>query len=122
MKHPFYFMLTALVALFFSCSAPQNTAALAERSFKVWGNCDQCQATIEKAAALPGVSNISWNEKSGLLKFAVDTTLASDDAVLKAVAAAGYDNERYTADNAAYAGLPECCQYERKASETDPGH
>lgn len=115
MKHYFYFTLAALAALFISCSGPQTTAANAGRSYKVWGNCDQCQATIEKAAALPGVSNITWNEKSGLLKFALDTTLASDDAVLKAVAAAGYDNERYTADNAAYANLPECCQYERKA-------
>jgi hypothetical protein len=116
MRHPFYFMLI-FAALFFSCSAPQNTAAQIEYSYKVWGNCDQCQATIEKAAALPGVSHISWNEKSRLLKFAADTTLAADDTVLKAVAAAGYDNERFTADNDTYARLPECCQYERKAGE-----
>jgi mercuric ion binding protein len=120
MKYFFYFLLTAFAAFLFSCNTPQNAATQVERSFKVWGNCDQCQATIEKAAALPGVSNVSWNEKSRLLKFAMDTSQTSDDAVLKAVAAAGYDNERYTADNAAYTALSECCQYERKADES--GH
>ena len=117
MKHLFYLALAAITAIFISCSAPQSPAANTEHSFKVWGNCEQCQATIEKAAALKGVSNISWSEESNLLKFTVDTTLASDDDVLKAVAASGYDNERYTADPAAYAGLPECCQYVRKGEE-----
>ena len=116
MKTVIYSLFICCMLFILSCSAPQNTNALADRSFKVWGNCDQCKEAIEEAAAVPGVSNPSWNEESTLLTFKIDTTLATDDTVLKAVAAAGYDNARYSADDKAYGNLPECCQYKRKQS------
>jgi periplasmic mercuric ion binding protein len=92
----------------------QNTQATAEKTVKVWGNCEQCKATIEKASTLNGVVKHIWNEDSKLLSLKLDTTIISVDAVLKSVAESGYDNERYTANSEAYSNLPECCQYERK--------
>lgn len=111
-----FLSLTACLLLLAACgTAPAgDSAGLAEKSYKVWGNCEQCKETIEAAAALPGIGSASWSEDTKLLTIKIDTAVVNGDAVLKAVAAAGYDNERYTADNQAYANLPECCQYERR--------
>ena len=117
MKTVLYSLFTGCILFTLSCSSPNSTNAQVEKSFKVWGNCDQCKEAIEEAAAVPGISKASWNEESNLLSFEIDTMLATDDTVLKAVAAAGYDNERYTADIQAYNNLPECCQYERKPTQ-----
>ncbi len=113
MKHLGYFIL--LAGLAFACGAPKTSGnAMVERSFKVWGNCEQCKATIEKAGKLAGVSAINWSEDSDTLTVKTDTTVTNTDDILKAIAGAGYDNERYIADADAYHNLPECCQYERK--------
>jgi copper chaperone CopZ len=80
----------------------------------VYGNCDQCKATIEKAGKINGVSSIDWNEDSKLLSLKMDTSVVSVDAVLKSIAASGYDNELYEAGEQAYSNLPDCCQYDRK--------
>lgn len=113
-----HLLLLALAGFIASCTnSPQATATGAvTQSFKVWGNCDHCKATIEKAAALPGVSNASWSEGTDTLTVKLDTAVTSVDLVLKAVAESGYDNERYTANTEAYQQLPECCQYERKSN------
>ncbi len=37
--------------------------------------------------------------------------------VQKNISAAGYDTERFTADNTVYNKLPECCHYQRKQSK-----
>lgn len=116
MKSLFYSLLSVCSMLLFACSTPSTSApSQALRTFKVWGNCDQCKETIEEAAFKAGASNVVWSEESTLLSYNIDTTVITDDTVLKAVANAGYDNERYTADDNAYHNLPECCQYERKA-------
>lgn len=117
MKRIFYFStLLAASALIISCHG-SSAAASVEKSFKVWGNCDKCKAQIEKAGDLPGVSSIHWSEETNQLGFKIDTTVTTPDAVLNAVAEAGYDNERYTANAEAYDHLPKCCHYDRKTMQ-----
>jgi copper chaperone CopZ len=83
-------------------------------TFKVSGNCSSCKARIEKAAKLDGVSKAEWNKDTKVLSIVYNPSKVSSIAILKNVAAAGHDNEKFKADNKSYNALPGCCQYERK--------
>lgn len=83
-------------------------------SVKVWGNCDECKSTIEKAATTAGATAASWSDETYLLVVNYDAAKTSSLKVQKAVAAAGYDTQDVKADDAAYKKLPKCCQYDRK--------
>lgn len=106
---------TAGLSLFLAtaCSHPAEKA-IAETSVKVWGNCEHCEETIEKAGKINGVESADWDQKSKLLHLKMDSSITNKDAVLKSIAGAGYDNELYKGSDEAYANLPECCQYQRK--------
>lgn len=83
-------------------------------TFKVWGNCESCQARIEKAAKIDGVSAASWNKDSKMLTVSFNPAKTSDEAIQKKIAAAGHDTKKFKADDKVYAQLPGCCHYERK--------
>jgi copper chaperone CopZ len=85
-----------------------------ERSLHVYGNCEKCKAVIDKAAKINGVQDANWDKESKLLTVKLDTAVTNVTAILKAVAAAGYDNEEFIGNDYAYQKLPECCHYERK--------
>ena len=83
---------------------------------KVYGECGMCKARIEKAAAaVEGVTSAVWDEttKDLTLKYSQSTKEAVDSVQMK-IASIGHDTEKYSADNAAYQKLPDCCHYERK--------
>ncbi len=107
------FLAPALLLLLLACTQ-QPKPSTAEKTAHVWGNCEQCKATIDKAAQVDGVEKANWNEDSKMLTVRLDTLSSSMDAVLKSIAAAGYDNELYRGSDEAYANLPECCHYERR--------
>jgi mercuric ion binding protein len=83
-------------------------------SFKVWGNCNMCKETIESALKVNGVSSADWDTKSKMITLSFDSTKISLDRVKKLIANAGYDNDKYIANDSVYKSLPECCQYDRK--------
>ena len=112
MKNPLVKLLIIITALFYSCGTSHTSTV--EKTVKVWGNCEKCKTRIETAAKINGVSSAEWNIDSKLLKFKVDTTITTVNAVLKSVAHAGHDNEVFFADDYAYSKLPESCQYERR--------
>jgi copper chaperone CopZ len=112
MKTPLLKILIILATVFCSCNTKNSTI---EKSFKVWGNCEQSKDRIETAAKVKGVSSAEWNIDSKLLTFKLDTALTSINEVLKSVAKAGHDNELFYADDYAYSKLPEACQYERRS-------
>lgn len=117
MKRNFINSITFIFALFFIFSCKNNETqkeGLSAASFKVWGNCEMCKETIEKAVAVNGVSKADWNTETKQINVSYDSTKISLDAIQKAIAAAGYDNETYKGDDKAYHLLPECCQYDRK--------
>jgi mercuric ion binding protein len=85
--------------------------------FKVWGNCEKCEKTIEHSVDVDGVVTKDWNVDSKLMTVTFDTTKISLDAIQQLIAKDGYDNDAYFGDDYSYAKLEECCQYERKPFE-----
>lgn len=83
-------------------------------SIKVSGVCGDCKKHIEKAAKEAGAEKANWNKDTKVLSVSFDESKTTDDAIQKKIAGAGYDTEKYTADDKAYNALDECCQYDRK--------
>ena len=112
--------LIALPALLFfsSCSAQDLSRRSGIKNaqtstVRVDGDCPMCEKTIEKVAYVQGEAEADWDVDAKTARITIDSTRTDVDAVLQRIAQAGYDNERYLAPDAAYAGLPGCCQYER---------
>lgn len=80
---------------------------------KIYGNCDMCKATIEKAGNVQKVSSVDWNKDTKMATLTYDSGKINQDEILKRIALAGYDNEKFRAPDDAYAKLPGCCQYDR---------
>lgn len=104
-----------LLVSFTSCAGSIKNAKT--ETFKVAGNCDMCKNTIETAVYRKGIAEAEWNKETKLLKLTYDSQKASTDEVLKRIAYAGYDNEKYLAPDDAYAKLPSCCHYDRMKKE-----
>jgi len=80
-------------------------------TIKVSGNCDMCKARIEKAAKIDGVTKAEWDKKDKTLTVTFDPVKTNMDAIGKKIAAAGHDNDKAKATDAAYNKLPDCCKY-----------
>lgn len=94
-------------------------------TFHINGNCDMCKKTIEKAGNKKNESQVLWDASSQSASISYNSEKTTTDAILKRIALAGYDNEKYLAPDNTYAQLHSCCQYERtlKGKEvvsTDP--
>ncbi len=98
-----------------ACSTPIPNAKTA--TYKVSGNCGMCQKTIEAAALKKGEAKAAWDKDTKIAKLTFDSIKTDADAVLKRIAYAGYDNEKYLAPDDAYGKLAECCQYDRPKKE-----
>lgn len=114
-------LFVALLAVVFSSTSYSQTTQKATptsktktETFKVWGNCESCQARIEKAAKVDGVSAASWNKDTKMLTVSFDPSKTSDEAIQKKIAAVGHDTEKFKTDDKVYDKLPGCCKYERK--------
>jgi copper chaperone CopZ len=82
--------------------------------FKVYGNCEQCKARIEKAAKIKGVKKADWNVDSKMLSLVFNPSMVSVETVQNKILSAGHDVENKKATNAAYYQLPGCCQYRKE--------
>ncbi|MFV8271325.1 DUF3347 domain-containing protein [Flavobacterium sp. GT2N3] len=82
---------------------------------KIFGNCAMCETTIEKAGSLKKIANVDWNKDTKMATLTYDTKKTNQDEILKRIALAGYDSDKFLAPEAAYSKLPECCQYDRGA-------
>ncbi|WP_343560606.1 DUF3347 domain-containing protein [Sphingobacterium sp.] len=98
----------------------QNTA-MTTQTVKISGNCGMCKKTIEKAGNSAD-SKVDWNEDNQTAKVSFNAEKTSLDAVLKNIALAGYDNEKYLAPATTYAELHGCCQYDRTLSAPPANH
>lgn len=86
-------------------------------NIKVYGNCSMCKKHIETSLKVDGVAKADWDKKTKILAVTYDTSKINSDQIQKNIAAVGYDTEKYKADDKAYNGLDECCQYDRKSKE-----
>jgi Cu(I)/Ag(I) efflux system membrane fusion protein len=83
-----------------------------DATIKVQGLCEMCKDRIEETArSVNGVVSAAWDQQSKQLHLNFDPSKTSVDAISKAVAKAGHDNEKYEADDKVYGALPECCRY-----------
>ena len=113
----FLFKISLFVAMFLTaCNG--GGGSMKEATVHVWGNNEKCKATIEKACVLDGVADANWGIESKLLTVKYDTNKVSLDFILESVSKAGYDNERFFANDYAYEALEPSCQYERRPFES----
>lgn len=90
--------------------------------FKTYGNCENCEKRIEKAAlSVDGVSKANWNQETKMTEVVLDDSKTNVHQVEMAIAKAGHDTKMHRATDEAYNALPGCCQYERsKKSDMKP--
>lgn len=96
---------------FTACYAQKEN--LKTESVKIFGNCEMCKSTIEKAGNVKKVANINWDKNTKMATLTYDSLKTSQDEILKRIALAGYDSEHFLAPDDAYAKLDECCRYAR---------
>lgn len=106
------FTLLSLLGFNGAAEAQSTSKGLVTETYKVYGNCGMCKKTIETAAGKKA-KTASWNEDTKILSVSYNSAGTNSDEILKAVAYAGYDNDKYLAPLSAYNKLPSCCQYER---------
>ena len=106
-------ILVAITILlsFTSCNAQIKNAKT--ETVKIYGNCDMCEKTIEKAGNLKKIAKVDWNVDTKMATLTYDSQTTTQEAILKRIAAAGYDSDAFQATTEAYDDLPGCCQYER---------
>ena len=98
---------------FTACEAQIKDAKTA--TVKIYGNCDMCKETIEKAGNIKKQAKVDWNTDTKMATFTYDAQKTNPDEILKRIALAGYDSDKFLAPDQAYSKLPECCQYTREA-------
>ncbi|NWF89193.1 MAG: ATPase [Ignavibacteriaceae bacterium] len=81
-----------------------------ETTFKVFGNCDQCKARIEKTVKIHEVKYAKWNKSTKMLKVAFENSITAD-SLQRRLAEVGHDTEKYKAKDETYNALPKCCLY-----------
>lgn len=111
-------LLTVMLSIAMSSCIAQIKNVKNE-TVKVYGNCETCKKKIENASNTKHISKAVWNMENKTAMLTFDSTKTTADAILKNIAYAGYDNQNYSAPDAAYNGLDMCCQYERKMQKEE---
>ena len=118
-----FFVAVAVAMMTVSASSCGSRASLSHHQhnqeagethahIRVEANCGMCKTRIETAAkGVTGVSSATYDLQARQLHLDFDASKTSLDAIAKAVAAAGHDNELHRADDAVYAALHSCCLY-----------
>lgn len=102
--------IVLLLSPFLSNAEIKNVST---ENVKIAGSCALCKEGIETAAFEKNTSKASWDKDSKIALVTYDSKKTTIDAILKKVALAGYDNDRFLAPDDAYAKLAGCCKYER---------
>ncbi|MEJ5050992.1 DUF3347 domain-containing protein [Chryseobacterium culicis] len=113
-------LMVITVLLSYTMGFAQIRNAKTER-VKIYGNCDMCKANIEKAGNVKNISSVEWNKDTKMATLSYDAQKTNGEEVLKRIALAGYDNEKFLAPDDVYNTLAGCCQYTRelKPASTD---
>lgn len=106
MKTIIVIFISFIFSLKLSAQSTVTTATLL-----VKGNCGECKERIENAADIKGVKVCKWNEDTKIATITYDSKKVTLEQIEKAIAKAGHETEKVTADSAAYKKLPSCCKY-----------
>lgn len=106
------FIFSSLLIFNSGCSSKADGK---ETSFKVYGNCEMCEKTIEGSLKeKEGVSSADWNTETKVMTVNYDPAKVDEKELHKQIAASGYDTDLEKGNDQAYNGLHECCKYDRK--------
>jgi hypothetical protein len=83
-------------------------------TFKVYGNCPQCQSRIVDACDLKGVKSAEWDVDSKMMSIIYNPQKITLEKVQEAIAAVGHDTDTKKAPDEVYSKLPDCCLYREK--------
>ncbi len=100
-----------LLLSFSSCNAQVKNAKT--EIVKIYGNCEMCEKTIETAGNVKKIAQVDWNKDTKMATITYDSTKTNQDEILKRIALAGYDSDKFLAPDDVYNKLAGCCQYER---------
>ena len=103
--------VTLLLFSFSSCNAQIKNAKT--ESVKIYGNCEMCEKNIEAAGNLKKIATVDWIKATKMATITYDSTKTNQDEILKRIALAGYDSDKFLAPDDVYSKLAGCCQYER---------
>lgn len=102
-----------ILGVFLLCFPFVSAQQLSHNQFKVRGNCEMCKERIETTAKKAGAKTAKYSIDSQTLTLETEPNVLADN-ILKEVAKAGHDNEKFQTDEASYNALPPCCHYERE--------
>lgn len=105
-------LVAIILLLSFNTSNAQIKNAITE-TVKVYGNCGMCETKIEKAGNVKKISKVDWDKDTQMATLIYDSKLTNQDEILKRIALAGYDSDKFLAPVDVYNNLPGCCQYDR---------
>ncbi len=108
-------MAITLLLSFNACNAQLNNSKT--ESVKIYGNCEMCESTIEKAGNVKKIAKVDWDKETQMATFTYDSEKTNRNEILKRIALAGFDSDEYLAPDDVYASLPDCCQYDRVNKE-----
>lgn len=107
-------ILVVITVLLSSINAFAQIKNAKSETVKIYGNCGMCKTTIEKAGNLKNIASVDWNKDTKIATLKYDSKKTNQDEILKRIALAGYDNQKFLAPDDVYAKLPECCHYDRE--------
>jgi len=104
-------MAISVMFSFSSCNAQMKNAKT--EIVKIYGNCEMCENTIETAGNVKKVAKVDWDKDTKMATLTYDSTKTNQDEILKRIALAGYDSDKFLAPDDAYNKLAKCCHYKR---------
>ncbi len=107
-------ILLVAIASLFGFTAARQAEATKTDTFKVYGNCGMCKATIERALKKKdGIVSRNWDVETKMLTVTYYPSKITLEQIHQKVAAVGYDTELARAKDEVYEKLHPCCHYER---------
>ncbi|MBC7383240.1 MAG: heavy-metal-associated domain-containing protein [Bacteroidia bacterium] len=111
MKNLIILLLSVLV---FNTMLPAQEKTRKSETFKVYGNCEMCQETIETALKKKdGVLAKSWDTQTKMLTVSYEPSKITLTEIKQKIADVGYDTDEIKAKAETYNKLHKCCQYKR---------
>ena len=115
-------IFAALLFSIFTINISFAQTAVKKETIKVLGNCGMCKSKIEKSAKTAGATFASWSPETQFLNVSYNTKKSNSEKIQKAVAASGYDTEKFKATAKAYDNLHGCCKYDRSGEAPAEKH
>ncbi|WP_114754346.1 DUF3347 domain-containing protein [Flavobacterium glaciei] len=108
-------LLMAIILLLSVTIASAQIKNSKTETVKIYGNCGMCKTKIETAGNVKKLAKVDWDKDTKMATLTYDSSKTSQDEILKRIALAGYDSDKFLAPDATYDALHGCCQYDREA-------